>query len=223
MKTKIIIIATLIAVVLLFSAALIYFFFEGFTRLAKRTVATPSGEVLAELTIHSFDGSYGSLPLVANFGHSFFSIKNLSDQDLTIGNYTLSPEAEVSVGTWGASAHTGIWYSLEAVYYDLGKYDTATTLSKKLDLNNIIAITKHIKSHDYWSFFYNCSAFTLGAWNSVSTDTDKIKLFGMESPNKLISKMSEFTTVSNMQKLENYGDCGYYKDGLFIKFDLAEA
>lgn len=200
-------------------AAAVYIGFEGFGRKSGRQTADTSGAIAAEFTIHSFDGAYGALAFLPNFGHSFFSVKNLSDQNFTVGVYEVEPGEELSVGIWGTSAHSGVWYNLESIYYELGKYDTAITLTKNISLADIDSLSAHVLAHDRWTFFYNCSTFTLNAWNSVST-ADSLKVFGLASPNKLRHKMQEFTKVSGMKTLTSFREAGYYSGGKFILYEL---
>ncbi|MDR0425772.1 MAG: hypothetical protein LBH24_01220 [Clostridiales bacterium] len=177
---------------------------------------------VAELTVHTFDGSYGAPFMVPNFGHSFLSVKNLSEGDLVVGRFVLPPGGEVSVGSWATSAHTGVWYNLESVYYDIGKYDSCTTLSAGIDAAGLDALSAHIIADDRWAFFYNCTAFALDGWNAALPEAGRITVGGMVTPNALKAELRRFAEAGRARYIQNYGEAGYFADGALIPFTLDE-
>jgi hypothetical protein len=187
----------------------------------KRNVVNDEAAV-AELTIHTFDGAYGSLPLVPNFGHSFISVKNISESDITVGKFVLPAGEEVTLGGWAASGHVGTWYNLEAVYYDLGKYDTVKSLSKNIGAESLLNANKHIVDNDRWEFFYNCTAFATEVWNAAANG-DEIIFDNLPTPNALKDKIGEFKNAAGVKKLVNYSAVGYFDGDEFISYTYVDA
>jgi hypothetical protein len=190
----------------------------GNAKMSRKVSGVSGGGFI--LTLHTFDGSYGALPLVPNFGHSFLSVENRSGGAATVGKYALEDGQSVSVSVWGQSAHIGVWYNLESIYYDAGKYDTCRTVSKEIGLEQLAVLGGHIRDRDSWSFFYNCSAWSIGGWNAVS-DGDGIDIFGLPTPTALKKKINEFENCSGAARVIDYGAAGYFEGESFIEFKPA--
>ena len=56
-------------------------------------------------TISSSSGSSG----LGN-SHAWIVIKNNTTSQVTVGNYKLNANSSVTVGTWGNTTPTGLWY-----------------------------------------------------------------------------------------------------------------
>ena len=179
-------------VVNLFVGILMCFVFVGCSTPAEvqdRSVTNAvTGTSVIELSIYTYDGNGHNIFLVPNLGHSFVGVKNLSASSITIGNYTLAAGEEITIGTFVQSAHSGVWYNIEAAYIALGTYQNVVSLSIGVeDLLKIDAISDYILATDYWSFKKNCTNFALDLWNLAAGD-DAISVDGF------------FTTPTNLQK-----------------------
>ena len=121
---------------------------------------------LARLTIYSYyNSSSGS-------GHAFISIKNNMTTSITIGVYTIKPNEEITIGTWGLNDHSGIWYNKEAYGFSSDSsavsYFNIYSVHISLDYSDFATINTFINNNDTWTSTNSCCSFARRLWNSVS-------------------------------------------------------
>lgn len=171
----------------------------------------------AILTIYAFDGQSERVFGIPNLGHAFVSIKNTSDEEMAVGYFTLQPDEEVSVGTWGQAAHWGIWYNLEAYYMSIGRYSGIVTLSRGIALSDIEVVNEFIHVSDYWAPTVNCSGFAVGLWNAaVGGEIDSLSFSGLITPSVLKSELKRFETFSTDKRLTAPENMGYFDGENYI-------
>ncbi len=156
----------------------------------ERTVSEPETAV-AQLTLYAFDGVSERVFGIPNLGHAFVAIKNTSALTLNFFGYNLEPDKEVTVGTWGQSAHWGIWINIEAEYMRIGRYKGIVSLSRGITPATLDKISIHMNGADYWTPTTNCSAFALALWN-IDAENNNIGIKGLVTPGKLTAQIKQF-------------------------------
>lgn len=172
-----------------------------------------STETVVEVGFHTSDGSSDRKFLLLNLGHAFLSFKNLTDQDLMIGEYVLSPDEEITVGLWSILGKYGVWYNVESyLYNNLDRYQDLVSTSIKIDQSTLNDVNEYINSDPIWYIVYNCSSFVTEVLNIV-TGSDLHTI--MMSPSEL---KETFNTLGSIEKVELYNNSniGYFKNGEFI-------
>lgn len=155
---------------------------------------------IAELTVFS-------LP---NGGHSWLTIKNNLGTNIMVGVFSVAPEKEISIGTFGnQSGHNGIWYNIESWYADSASYNGRVSLSQNINYDQLSTINDYIENHDTWSLYNNCSNFAANVWNSVSDSNLKFSFWPTPSAlSNEIKNKDGYETNRKFQKAESE-DIGY--------------
>jgi len=186
-----------------------------------RAPAQENTNTVGFLTLYAFDAREEQIFLVPNMGHSFVAIKNTTAAPVQIRDYTLMPDKEVTMGTYGHQAHFGIWYNLEACYLTDGRYKGIGSVTRALSTGDFELINEYVgegykQGKDYWSFDYNCSAFALAIWNYVSADgccnEDVINIKGTTTPAKLYKELTLFEGFELNRKSSDT-NLAYYHNG----------
>jgi len=152
-----------------------------------------SAEDVALLTIFSDDGTNESTWLTRNYGHSFLSITNIGDNDLTIGDMIVPKDESITIGLWSIMEHFGIWYNIESNYIkEYNKYNNRVSITIGINKDDISKINEVIKKNAVWTPWYNCSKFAIDVWNVVATDSEKINSALFVSPGYLVKEIKNF-------------------------------
>ncbi len=126
-------------------------------------------------------------------GHSWIYIKNLSDEDITILDYTVKADTGISFGTTGSPKMStkGIWVNLEGYnrYYLDNLSITADFYQEDLEYLEV-----YLTNHNKWTLLYNCTTFANGIWNTSYA--------GQENPVHAISPLSLYYRLVNMKNVE---------------------
>lgn len=76
--------------------------------------AEPAEGAVALLRIYARAEDRGDASINSS-GHSFLSVRNVSDHDIEVGGLRIAPNTEITFSPRGNRwEHTGIWYNLEA-------------------------------------------------------------------------------------------------------------
>lgn len=187
----------------------------------KKQLASIDDSV-GNLTIFSLTQSNkDTLPLLLNLGHSFITIENTSSDNMTIGNYELTPNETICIGTWSISNHFGVWYNVESNYNSkYNRYDGRISLTKEISSNDITTITTFIAKHNYWNPFRNCSYFALNLWNSVADSNEKLKKPIIYSPTHVTQEIKKFNNYEYNRPLPTNSNMGYYSNAKFVSFNM---
>lgn len=180
------------------------------TTTVKETIVKESD--IAILSIFSYDGGssyYG----IFNLGHSFLSIKNVSEQDITLAGKTIDAGEEIYIGAWSLSAHFGIWYNIENNKIDIyGSYDGRVSVSTGISNEDVKVLSDFILNNDIWTPLKNCSCFAINAWNSVVEDTEKLNSPLIYTPSNLKKQIKSFKNYETNKELAYCAGCGYFAD-----------
>ena len=108
-------------------------------------------------------------------GHSFLSVRNVSDHDIEVGGLRIAPDTEMTFSPRGNRwEHTGIWYNLEGYYKRYladSYYQNIYAVQTSLDQGQLDVVNRNLAKSDHWSAYFNCAAFTESMWNAVCADT----------------------------------------------------
>ena len=196
------------------------------TTVSAREISAPlEADSYASITIYAYDSNARTLPLAINMGHSFIAIENKSASSFIVGNYEVAPGETVTIGTWGQSAHWGIWYNLETFYMANGYYNGIVSITRAITAQDITVISDFVLESDYWEFTRNCTDFAVQLWNKVA-ESDKINLKALLiAPTNLKKKLSDFTickTNNYLTEAVTKNPC-YFNGTELVSFTAAEA
>jgi len=128
---------------------------------------------IAILTIFSAPPGNGTLsisPFKGSLtGHSFLTLKNITDDDLNFRCIEIPPGEELSFGTWAYEKHNGIHYNCESILHSRSKneFKGRVSLSVPIGIEQYNRIIEYVTYNDMWRPELNCSSFARGLWNSV--------------------------------------------------------
>ena len=166
---------------------------------------------VALLTIFSDNGKGESNWLTRNYGHSFFTVTNLSNQELIVGDMVVNPSDTIAVGLWSIYEHFGVWYNVESNYIkEHNKYAQRVSLTIGVSLEDIYSITEVIKNNDLWTPLYNCSKFALDVWNTVASENEKIDTKLLMSPGYLVEEIKKFAGYEDVRPCNTSNIVRYY-------------
>lgn len=137
-----------------------------------------------ELSIFAYyPDEYGK---AKQYGHSFLQFKNLGNNDIKVGEITLSKDEGCTIGTWGnKKPHKGIWYNLESYFHHKNyAYYNRVSLTCYIDSYELERVNLLIDNYDYWTLSYNCTSFSMDIWNSVNP-SNKVSNGWNNTPYKL--------------------------------------
>ena len=166
---------------------------------------------VALLTIFSDNGKGESNWLTRNYGHSFFTVTNLSNKELIVGDVVVNPSDTIAVGLWSIYEHFGVWYNVESNYIkEHNKYAQRVSLTIGISLEDIYSITEVIKNNDLWTPLYNCSKFALDVWNTVASENEKIDTKLLMSPGYLVEEIKKFAGYEDVRPCNTSNIVRYY-------------
>ena len=177
------------------------------------------------MTVYAYDGQGESRFGLLNLGHSFLSIENKSDQSIIIGNYELPKDDIVTLSTWCVSEHFGIWYNMESNYIKYhDKYNGRYSVSIGLELDKLEAINNYIKNNDTWVPTKNCTNFSVGLWNSVCDEKEKLSTPLIYTPKKLTEDIKSFNVYEYNKDIPVSDRLGYFdSSNNFVTFAFEKA
>lgn len=115
--------------------------------------------------INTYSSSSGSSGL--GNSHAWVVIKNTGAAK-NIGGYVLSHNASVTIGAWGNTTPTGIWFNQERKKINEFQNNDNTVYKKILvKESEIPAINNVLNNFGDWTFYNNCTHLATRLWNSV--------------------------------------------------------
>lgn len=118
--------------------------------------------------------------------HAWIVIKNNTSSQVTIGNYKLNSNASVTIGTWGNTTPTGLWYNKErSKYSEFQNNNNTVYKTGSITTSQLSKINSTINSSDSWSLLNNCTHFAISVWNQ----TDETKIGSCTTPSQLRDKI----------------------------------
>ena len=136
--------------------------------------AEPAEGAVALLRVYARAEDRGDASINSS-GHSFLSVRNVSDHDIEVGGLRIAPDTEMTFSPRGNRwEHTGIWYNLEGYYKRYladSYYQNIYAVQTSLDQGQLDVVNRNLAKSDHWSAYFNCAAFTESMWNAVCADT----------------------------------------------------
>lgn len=176
-----------------------------------------------EITIFASRSKYDIAPFgIINYGHSFLSFKNNSEDIITVAGYPLQPNEEITIGTWPLSSNFGLWFNVESSLINhCNKYADRVSLTQKIPSNLIKEISDIIIKYRRWSIFKNCTYFALNVWNEIFDD--KLLSGRIVSPKRLYLEILKNKNYLSKKPVVDNQKVGYYKKLEFINYSYGKA
>ena len=141
----------------------------------------------------SFSGSSG----LGN-SHAWIVIKNNTSSAVTVGRYKLNANASVTIGTWGNTTPTGIWYNKERNKISEFQNNNNTVYkTASISTSKLSKINSTINSSDTWGLLNNCTHFAIRVWNSAGDTQISSCTTPAQLRNKIINTGSYSTGTTN--------------------------
>jgi len=200
----------LLAVSLIFVAMFSFVGCSDVDTPASKTLGIEMQDV-ALLTLFSDNGKGDSNWLVRNYGHTFLSVENISNNAFAVGDMVVNPGENITIGLWSVFEHFGVWYNIESNYIkEHNKYDERVSITIGVNLEDITKISGIIKDNDAWTPLYNCSKFALDVWNTVAVDSEKIQSKFFMSPGYVMDEIKKFEGFDSVKTCETSTTIRYY-------------
>ncbi len=99
-------------------------------------------------------------------GHSWVYIKNTTDKDIKVLNYTVTPNTGISFGTTSnpSMGVRGIWVNLEG---NNSNYTENISVTSDFYQEDLEYLEVYLRNHNRWTLLYNCTTFARGIWNNT--------------------------------------------------------
>ena len=144
-------------------------------------------------------------------GHSWIVVKNNSPEYVQIGKMNLAPNTAVTLGTWGNTVHSGLYYNLE--YNRASVFPHRVSFSRNIfanDWNNSYVLT-----NDYWLPFENCAFFATNLWNSMFP-LHQVNYGTWPTPASVANSISQFSGYNYCEYVNGTNTVGYYSGNTFV-------
>lgn len=135
--------------------------------LAGSSTQVASLRIFADPSTNIHEGSSG---LEMDLGvHAWITISNISNNNITIGKFSIPANKTLALGTWGnQDEHIGLWYNIESKRIrDNDSYSARVFVRVDITEDNLSKANGVILSSDAWSRTNNCSSFAVKVWNKV--------------------------------------------------------
>ena len=199
------------------------FMFVGCTEDRQYEANVASGDI-AKFTLFTYDGKGESVWGLANLGHTFLSIENISQDTITIGKKDLNVGETIALGTWSIKEHFGVWYNVESNYIaEHNKYDGRVSITIGITAEDLEKINHAILSNDRWNPLNNCSHFALHVYNQVASDTEYIKTPLIHTPSYIAKNIKKFANHEYNKAIPTDKHLGFFRNSEFVSYNLEKA
>lgn len=174
---------------------------------------------IAKLSLFSFDGNGEEQLGLANLGHAFLSLENISDNNIKLLDRTITPGETIAIGSWSILEHFGVWYNVESNYItNHGKYDGRVSITIGIDNDNLNTLEEFINNHDRWNPIFNCSKFALSLWNTVASDSEYLDKPLIYTPTYVANEIKKFDNYELNKAIITDENMGYFTDSQNASF-----
>ncbi len=178
---------------------------------------------VANLTLITHNGEGEGAFLLPNLGHSFFMVENVSSEDIFVFNYCVKPNEKCTISTWCIKGNFGVWIDVESAYINAhNKYDGRISVEKQIDAEDLEKINKYIQKNNTWNVFKNCSAFSVGVWNTVAKQSEQLFLDLIPTPTKVAKEIKKFENYKTNVVCSNTNNFRYFKNAKYNSFNFKE-
>lgn len=102
-------------------------------------------------------------------GHTWIYAENITDQEITVGLYTVQPGEGVSVGLFKRKDGWTIYYNIEAYSQTVYGMEGQISLKEELTLSELRRVSNAIIYYpNHWDPIFNCMFFSFIVWDTAS-------------------------------------------------------
>lgn len=144
--------------------------------LSKNRSASACDYRSALLTIVSDTGESERSHGMPAYGHTFLVLRNTSDEVLVFCGREIAPGENITFGWWAVSAHSGVWFGLEANYIEaFDRYRGRVALSREIDGDGIARLADYLLTHDLYTPLENCAVRAVAAFNTAIPEARQLR------------------------------------------------
>lgn len=191
-------------------------------RPASRTLPQGEGELF--FTVTAFDGKSEREPFVNCLGHAWISLANPTDHPVTLRGIAILPGETLTLSAWATDRRRGVFYNLEPNFIrQYGRYDGRMSLTVRIGEDRLGEIESYIDAHDRWTFYANCSCWSLGLWNAIVPEEAKLPAqLLLYTPTRLQNAMREYREVEQNRDFSAAGGAFCIENGVRKELSLCE-
>lgn len=158
--------------------------------------------------------------MLMSFGHAFFYAENISDSDVYIYNYKLSPRESVTFSWWAVDRHMGIWFNIESNYITLAnRYSDIACIGMYLNNDEIAKLNTFMENNDRYTPISNCSKQVMTCWNVLAERGEAIMTSTIATPSILKREIMKFKSAKKRTIEHNENIC-YYNGTGFTSYKM---
>lgn len=182
----------------------------------KRTLSEPENRV-ASVTICASNGDGDKIFGLFNFGHAFICLTNETDAELDILGFSLPAHKTATISTWSITKKFGVWFNVESAFIkNRNKYSDRISVTAGVSESALQGLNAYLTEHNVWSVFTNCTVFSVGLFNTLVNEENRISLSGIRTPYKLKKEISRFEEYEISNEIVTEENIGYIDDGEFV-------
>ncbi len=182
-----------------------------------RTVVS-DGDAPATVTVFASSGDGERVFGLFNFGHAFLLLTNNSGETLDLCGFSLAQGESATISTWSLTERFGVWFNIESAFVKQRvKYTDRLSVTCPVTAEGLAEINGYLREKNRWSVTTNCTAFTLGLYNLLVAEENKIEIEGLLTPKKLKNEIARFKEHRSVEEIVTEGELGYLdKEGNFV-------
>ncbi len=182
-----------------------------------RTVV-PDENAAATVTVFASSGDGERVFGLFNFGHAFLQLTNKSGETLDLCGFSLAAGESATISTWSLTKRFGVWFNVESAFVKQRvKYNDRLSVTAPVTQEGLAEINGYLREKNRWSVTANCTAFTLGLFNLLVAEENKIGIAGLLTPEKLKNEIARFSEHREVEEIVTEGELGYLdKAGNFV-------
>lgn len=182
-----------------------------------RTVV-PDENAAATVTVFASSGDGERVFGLFNFGHAFLLLTNKSGEALDLCGFSLASGESATISTWSLTERFGVWFNIESAFVKQRvKYTDRLSVTAPVTKEGLAEINGYLREKNRWSVTTNCTAFTLGLYNLLVAEENRIEIAGLLTPNKLKNEIARFGEHREVEEIVTDGELGYLdKEGNFV-------
>ncbi len=178
----------------------------------------PDENAAATVTVFASSGDGERVFGLFNFGHAFLLLTNKSGETLDLCGFSLASGESATISTWSLTERFGVWFNIESAFVKQRvKYTDRLSVTVPVTKEGLAKINGYLKEKNRWSVTTNCTAFTLGLYNLLVAEDNKIEIAGLLTPKKLKNEIARFEEHREVEEIVTEGELGYLdKEGNFV-------
>lgn len=183
---------------------------------SPRVIEKTENEV-ASITICASSGDGEKVFGLFNFGHAFICLTNETDGDLNILGFILPAHKTATISTWSLTKKFGVWFNVESAFIkNRNKYSDRISITAGVTENALKNLDDYLINHNSWSVFNNCTAFSIGLFNALADEQNRIHINGLYTPEKLKTQIKRFEGYESLNKITTDDNIGYLDKDSFV-------